>query len=325
MIGYNNKDSIATLFDIFPAKIVKLLQNIDNEKLIEVICDIDRPLIARYLDGSEIELAYTITAKDLQAISTNRLLTAFTANNRCGIDKTLHRIACIRGKDGQSILGLTIRIGRILTPQIDLIADIIDTGESVLFLGKPAAGKTTKLRECADYLSTEGGKRVIIIDSCNEIGGEGNVPHFAVGRARRMPIPQGKKQYEIMLEAVESHNPQVLIIDEISTREEAMACKTIGERGIQLLASAHGERIENLIKNPAINTIIGGAASVTVGDKEASKTGNKVVLKREFMPVFSHIIELTSYKEVQIHSNLEKAVDMFFNGSKFNPEVRISR
>ena len=244
----------------------------------------------------------------------------FDADNRAGLERTLHRISAIRNRRGH-IVGLTCRVGRAVYGTIDIIQDLIESGKSILILGKPGIGKTTMLREAARILAEN--KRVIIVDTSNEIGGDGDVPHPAVGSARRMQVAKPSLQHEVMIEAVENHNPEVIVIDEIGRELEAAAARTIAERGVQLIGTAHGRTLENLLLNPTLSDLIGGIESVTLSDEEARRRGTqKTVLERRSPPTFDVLIEIQERDRLAVHPDVAAAVDTLVRGYPPQPEIR---
>jgi stage III sporulation protein SpoIIIAA len=247
----------------------------------------------------------------------------FGEDNRAGIERTLHRISAIRNRHDK-VVGLTCRVGRALEGTIDIIDDIVRSGQSILLLGRPGVGKTTKLREVARVLADEVNKRVVIVDTSNEIGGDGDVPHPAIGTARRMQVKNPAEQHSVMIEAVENHMPEVVVIDEIGNEGEAQAARTIAERGVQLIATAHGQTLENLMLNPSLCDLVGGIQAVTLSDDEAKRRGTqKTVLERKAPPTFQVVIELLDYDKLAVHGNTQKTVDLMLRGVPPRPEVRV--
>ena len=308
-------------FNIFPEEIQNSLRKLDSyEEMIEVVMDLGRTPEVRYQKHIEKLSENLVTDKDIQSVINN--VGIFDRDNRGGIEKTLHRISSIYNRQGK-IIGLTCRVGRALYGKIDIIKDIVEHGNSILVLGRPGVGKTTLLREIARYSSDVAKKRVIIVDSNNEIGGDGDVPHPGVGSARRMQVPLNKEQHQIMIEAVENHNPQVIVVDEIGTVEEAAACRTIAERGVTLIGTAHGYELKNLITNPTLVDLIGGIQAVTLSDEEAAKRGTqKTVLERKAMPSFDTLIEIDEPDLLKIYRNLASVVDAVLRGNIIEPETR---
>lgn len=312
-------DDLTQLLQVIPADIVEVLSQIDrNDDLIEVIMDLGRVPTARYTDGEYVLLDREITQEDIDAVLMQ--IGDFDADNRSGIERTLHRISGLRNRRGE-IVGLTMRVGRAVYGTVNVIKDIIESGDSILFLGRPGVGKTTMLREAARILAET--KRVVIVDTSNEIGGDGDVPHPAVGKARRMQVPTPNLQHEVMIEAVENHNPQVIIIDEIGRELEALAARTIAERGVQLIATAHGITLDNLLLNPTLSDLVGGVESVTLSDEEARRRGTqKTVLERRSPPTFTILIELEDRNTLHIHSDVAMSVDLHLRGRSLKPEIR---
>jgi stage III sporulation protein SpoIIIAA len=291
------------------------------EDVIEIVLDIGRLPEVRHA-GGKIDCLETepITSSDLEYITAH--VAEFTSDNRSGIPGTLHRISAIRNRQGK-IIGLTCRVGRVVTGTIACIKDFVTQGKSILFLGRPGVGKTTKLREISRLLADDLGKRVIIVDTSNEIAGDGDCPHPAIGKARRMQVRQPEYQKDIMIEAVENHTPEVIIVDEIGTEAEAQASRTIAERGVMLIATAHGNSLENLIKNPALSDLVGGVQSVTLGDDEAKRRGSqKTVLEREKQPTFEIVIEIIDRNTLAVYKDTAEAVDYILRGWPIRPEIR---
>ncbi|CCQ53937.1 Hypothetical protein, contains AAA+ NTPase domain and putative R3H ssDNA-binding domain [Crocosphaera watsonii WH 0005] len=284
-------DDLSQLLDILPSSISHCLKEHPNcDRLVEVVMDLGRVPEARF-PGESIYLGdVPVSAADLE-YSIQRV-GIFSGDNRAGIERTLHRISAMRNRGGD-IIGLTCRVGRAVFGTISMIRDLVETGQSLLLLGRPGVGKTTALREIARVLADDFDKRVVIIDTSNEIAGDGDIPHPAIGRARRMQVATPELQHKIMIEAVENHMPEVIVIDEIGTELEALAARTIAERGVQLVGTAHGNQIENLLKNPTLSDLIGGIQAVTLGDDEARRRGSqKTVLERKAPPTFEIAIEM---------------------------------
>ncbi|MBR1617440.1 AAA family ATPase, partial [bacterium] len=288
---------------------------------IEIVLDIGRIPEIRLGNGKILSLGNdNITREDLDYIT--RQLPEFTSDNRSGIAGTLHRISAIRNRQGK-IVGLTCRIGRVITGTIECIRDFVTQGKSILFLGRPGVGKTTKLREITRLMADELGKRVVVVDTSNEIAGDGDVAHPAIGKARRMQVSQPEFQKDIMIEAVENHTPEVIVVDEIGTELEAQAARTIAERGVMLIATAHGNTLDNLIKNPTLSDLIGGVDTVTLGDDEAKNRGSqKTVLERQKQPTFDIVIEIIDRNTLAIYKDSAQAVDYILRGWPIQPEIR---
>jgi stage III sporulation protein SpoIIIAA len=292
----------------------------DNFELLEVVMDLGRRPEARY-PGREIILAETeVTSEDLDYVVSR--IGEFGDDNRAGIERTLHRISCLRNRRGR-VVGLTCRVGRAVFGTIRVIEDLICTGKSALLLGRPGVGKTTMLREVARVLADDLNKRVVIVDTSNEIAGDGDIPHPAIGQARRMQVPTPALQHAVMIEGVENHMPEVIVIDEIGTELEAIAARTIAERGVQLVATAHGNELENLVMNPTLADLVGGIQSVTLGDEEARRRGTqKSILERKAPPTFDVVVEIQSWERVAVHGDVAETVDAMLRGYSMPAEVR---
>lgn len=319
MMGKRITDNLDALLGVLPPKITARLREINRaDDLLEIILDIGRVPTARFVDR-EITLSDAeVTRDDLDYVVSR--IGEFDADNRAGIERTLHRISAIRNRHGH-IVGLTCRVGRAVFGTIDIIEDLINSGKSILLLGRPGVGKTTMLREAARILAES--KRVVIVDTSNEIAGDGDVPHPAIGRARRMQVREPALQHEVMIEAVENHNPEVIVIDEIGRELEAVAARTIAERGVQLIGTAHGNTLENLLLNPTLSDLIGGIESVTLSDEEARRRGTqKTVLERRAAPTFDVLIEIQDRERLAVHHDVAAAVDAMLRGRPLPPEIR---
>ncbi|WAL62782.1 R3H domain-containing nucleic acid-binding protein [Thermocoleostomius sinensis] len=314
-------DDLNQLLEILPEPIRSQIDSHPHRnQLVEVVLDLGRYPEARFPSGSEYLSDVPVTKSDLQH-SVERV-GMFSGDNRAGIERTLHRISAIRNRAGE-VIGLTCRVGRAIFGTIGMIRDLVETGRSILMLGRPGVGKTTALREIARVLADELNKRVVIIDTSNEIAGDGDVPHPAIGRARRMQVARPELQHQVMIEAVENHMPEVIVIDEIGTELEALAARTIAERGVQLVGTAHGNRIENLIKNPTLSDLVGGIQSVTLGDEEARRRGSqKSVLERKAPPTFDIAVEMLERQKWVVHEDVSETVDNLLRGRQPNPQVR---
>ncbi len=314
-------DDLDVLLAALPPEIVEAIHALpDRESLIEVVLDLGRPPEARYPSSEVMLLEREITERDIAHVVEH--IGSFGDDNRAGIERTLHRISAIRNRNGK-IVGLTCRIGRAVYGTIEIIADFIQTGKSILIMGRPGIGKTTMLREAARVLADEQGKRVVVVDTSNEIAGDGDIPHPAIGKARRMQVRTPSLQHEVMIEAVENHMPQVIVIDEIGTELEAHAARTIAERGVQLIGTAHGNNLDNLMLNPTLSDLIGGIQSVTLGDEEARRRrSQKSVLERKAPPTFDVIVEIQDRERVLVHSDVAQTVDAMLLGEPVAPELR---
>ena len=314
-------DGIAEFLNVLPGIVRQRIEELGTANLIEVVLDYGRPAEVRFNDHVERFTDVVITDLDIEFVS--KSLGDFGTDNRAGIERTLHRISAIRNRH-HKIVGLTCRVGRALEGTIDMIDDIVRSGQSILILGKPGVGKTTKLREVARVLADEVKKRVVIVDTSNEIAGDGDVPHPGIGFARRMQVRIAAEQHNVMIEAVENHMPEVIIIDEIGNEAEALAVRTIAERGVQLIGTAHGQTLENLMLNPSLADLIGGIQAVTLSDAEAQRRGTqKTVLERKAPPTFDVVIELLDYDRLAVHHNVQKTVDMVLRGVPPRPEIRV--
>jgi stage III sporulation protein SpoIIIAA len=312
-------DDLDALLDVLPLDIRHAVEKAnDSENLLEIILDLGRIPTSRFVDH-EINIRDTeVTRAEIDYV--DERTGEFDADNRAGIERTLHRISAIRNRRG-AVVGLTLRVGRAVYGTVDIIQDLIESGKSVLILGRPGVGKTTLLREAARILAES--KRVVIVDTSNEIGGDGDVPHPAVGKARRMQVKVPTLQHEVMIEAVENHNPEVIVIDEIGRELEALAARTIAERGVQLIGTAHGQTLDNLLLNPTLSDLVGGIEAVTLSDEEARRRGTqKTVLERRAPPTFDVLIEIQTRDRFAVHTDIMASVDALLRGFPISPEVR---
>jgi stage III sporulation protein SpoIIIAA len=313
-------DDLHLLIATLPVALQSALQRLPLEDLVEIVMDLGRPAQARFPERAETLLERPVAHDDLAHVLA--LVGEFTADNRAGIEGTLHRISALRNRR-EEVVGLTLRVGRAVFGTIDLIRDLVEDGASLLLLGRPGSGKTTKLREIARILADDAGKRVIVIDTSNEIAGDGDVPHPAIGSARRMQVPHPDRQHAVMIEAVENHMPEVVIVDEIGTVAEANAARTIAERGVQLIGTAHGNTLENLVSNPTLADLVGGVHTVTLSDEEARlRRTQKTVIERKGPPTFSVVVEILSRDEVAVHPDTAAAVDALLRGVSPAPQRR---
>ena len=313
---------LEALLDIFPPAIRQALVNLPKlGDLIEVVIDLGRLPEARFPSDYCYLAQVPASADDIAAVVAK--IGEFGKDNRAGIEQTLHRISCLRNRSGK-IIGLTCRVGRAVYGTIDIILDVVRSGKSILLLGKPGVGKTTALREVARVLSGDLRKRVVIVDTSNEIAGDGDVPHAGIGHARRLQVDTPINQHAVMIEAVENHMPEVVVIDEIGTEAEALAARTIAERGVQLIGTAHGIDLENLLVNPTLSDLVGGVGAVTLSDEEAKRRGTrKTVLERKAPPTFDVVIEIQDRNRLAIHAPISDVVDAMLRGHEPRPEIRV--
>lgn len=314
-------DDLKELIELLPPRIAWNLREKNLDDITEIVLDLGRYPEIRHLDG-KIEYIEKENVKQEDINYLTGRIDEFTTDNRSGIPGTLHRISAIKNRKG-IVIGLTCRIGRVVTGTIHYIEDLVMKGKSILFLGKPGVGKTTKLREIAKLLSDNLGKRVIVVDTSNEIAGDGDIPHCAIGKSRRMQVSSPDRQKDVMIEAVENHTPEVIVVDEIGTEQEALAARTIAERGVMLIATAHGNTLENLIKNPILSDLVGGVDNVTLSDDEARRRSTqKTVMERKKHPTFDILIEIKDRDHLAVYPNVEQAVDYILRGWSIKPEIR---
>ena len=314
-------DDLDALLGALPPEIVAAIHALPNlTGLIEVVLDLGRVPEARFQDAEVTLLDREVTEADIALVVDK--IGSFGDDNRAGIERTLHRISAIRNRAGK-IVGLTCRIGRAVYGTIEIIDDFVESGKSILIMGRPGIGKTTMLREAARVLADDLGKRVVVVDTSNEIAGDGDIPHPAIGKARRMQVRTPSLQHEVMIEAVENHMPEVIVIDEIGTELEAQAARTIAERGVQLIGTAHGNNLDNLMLNPTLSDLIGGIQSVTLGDEEARRRRTqKSVLERKAPPTFDVIVEIQDRERVMVHADVGETIDAMLRGDPVAPELR---
>jgi stage III sporulation protein SpoIIIAA len=312
-------DDLQTLLNVLPPFVKETLEaENDGDNLIEIIMDLGRQPEARFANREMVLTGREVTQADIDYV--NDRIGEFMGDNRAGIERTLHRISGIRNRQGR-VIGLTCRVGRAVFGTVDIVQDILESGQSLLLLGRPGVGKTTLLREAARVLAEK--KRVVIVDTSNEIAGDGDIPHPAIGRARRMQVARPSLQHEVMIEAVENHMPEVIIIDEIGRQLEAEAARTIAERGVQLVGTAHGVTLENLLINPTLCDLVGGIDSVTLSDEEARRRGTqKTVLERRAPPTFDVLVEIQDRQTFAVHHDVARAVDAMLRQKPLPPEIR---
>ena len=316
-----DREELELVLDVLPPAVAAILRKRDDlDQLLEIILDLGRLPEARFVDGAAELDENPVTADDIQNVIGR--IGDFGEDNRAGIERTLHRISAIRNRRGQ-VVGITCRVGRAIFGTMTIIEDLAFSGKNILLLGRPGVGKTTMLREVSRVLSQQARKRVIIVDTSNEIAGDGDVPHPAIGRSRRMQVKSPSAQHGVMIEAVENHMPGTIIIDEMSSEQEAAAARTIAERGVQLIATAHGNTLDNLIMNPTLSDLVGGIQTVTLGDQEARYRGTqKSVLERKAPPTFDVVIEIQGWDKLAVHDNVAQVVDQWLRGFPISPEVR---
>jgi len=313
-------DELEALLRGLPHDIAQRVRALDGlDGLLEIVLDLGRVPEARFTGREEILADREVTAEDLASVISR--IGQFGGDNRAGIERTLHRISALRNRAGK-VVGLTLRVGRAIYGTMEIIRDVVEAGRSILLLGRPGVGKTTLLREVARVLA-ELGKRVVIVDTSNEIAGDGDIPHPGIGRARRMQVATPSLQHAVMIEAVENHMPEVVVIDEIGTEQEAAAARTIAERGVQLIATAHGNTLENLMLNPTLSDLVGGIQTVTLSDEEARRRGTqKSVLERKAPPTFQVLVEIQAYQRVALYYDVAQTVDAILLGMPVAPEIR---
>ncbi len=321
-LGFQVTDDLDALLSALPPHIVEPLRERFHlrPELLEIVMDLGRPPEARFADGEQVLSALEVTPEQIDYVVTR--VGEFNDDNRAGVERTLHRISCIRNRQGR-IVGITCRVGRAVFGTMRIIEDLVTSDQSVLLLGRPGVGKTTMLREIARVLADDFNKRVIIVDTSNEIAGDGDIPHPSLGHARRMQVPQPHLQHNVMIEAVENHMPEVIVIDEIGTEAEASAARTIAERGVQLIGTAHGTHFENLVMNPTLADLVGGIQAVTLGDDEARRRrSQKSILERKAPPTFDVVVEIRTRREVAIHADVGRTVDVLLRGATPRPQIR---
>lgn len=312
-------DQLRDLYRALGSKFQALIEKEDD--LIEVVMDLGRPFQLRYPDGVIEYSDVIITQRDIDNVCKN--LTNFGPDNRAGLDGCLHRISRIIARDGHTVIGLTCRIGKPIPGSEKLIQDLLDQGKSILIVGRPGSGKTSLLRSCSNYLSVEKNRNVIIVDTSDEIAGSGNIPHASVGRARKMPVPQGRTQDQVLLEAVENHLPNVIIVDEISDLKEVDSVLTIGRRGVQILATCHGNVLQDVVDNKTLKHLLGGVKDVAISDENAKLNGGrKTKLERTFPSAFDVVVEIKDFDYINLYLDVDLTVDMLLHDGAVFPEER---
>ncbi|NOK35251.1 AAA family ATPase [Corallococcus exercitus] len=313
-------NDFALLVAVLPPSLQEAVRKLPHAELLEVVMDLGRPPEARLVHGVARLSEAPVDQEALQAVLSR--VGEPGGDNRAGIERTLHRVSAIRNRQGR-VVGLTLRVGRAIQGTIDMLRDLVESGRNLLLLGRPGVGKTTKLREVARVLADALGKRVMVVDTSNEIGGDGDIPHPGIGGARRMQVSRPDRQHDVMIEAVENHMPEAIVVDEIGTAAEAAAARTIAERGVQLVATAHGNTLENLVLNPTLSDLVGGVQTVTLSDDEARRRGTqKTVTERKGTPTFDIVVEMVSRDEVRVHRDTGAAVDRLLTGADVGGEKR---
>jgi stage III sporulation protein SpoIIIAA len=315
------RDDLDAILDALPPDVCQRVRALeDRNGLLEIVMDLGRIPEARFAGREEQLSRREVTAEDIAYVISR--IGQFGGDNRAGIERTLHRISALRNRAGK-VVGLTLRVGRAMYGTMEIVRDVVESGKSILLLGRPGVGKTTLLREIARVLADDLKKRVVVVDTSNEIAGDGDIPHPGIGRARRMQVATPSLQHAVMIEAVENHMPEVIVIDEIGTEQEAQAARTIAERGVQLVATAHGNTLENLMLNPTLSDLIGGIQTVTLGDEEARRRGTqKSVLERKAPPTFQVLVEIQAYQKVSIYQDVAQTVDSILLGMPVSPQQR---
>ncbi|WP_051256403.1 R3H domain-containing nucleic acid-binding protein [Cystobacter fuscus] len=313
-------DDFLLLVGVLPEVLQDAVREMPPGEVLEVVMDLGRPPEARLVGGVARLSEAPVTRKELEQVIAQ--VGSVGEDNRAGIERTLHRVSAIRNRRGK-VVGLTLRVGRAIFGTIDMLKDLIASGQNILLLGRPGVGKTTKLREVARVLADDLGKRVMVVDTSNEIGGDGDIPHPGIGGARRMQVSRPDRQHDVMIEAVENHMPEAIIVDEIGTSAEAAAARTIAERGVQLVATAHGNTLENLVLNPTLSDLVGGVHTVTLSDEEARRRHTqKTITERKGPPTFDVVVEMVSRDEVRVHGDTAEAVDRLLAGEVPGGEQR---
>src|SRR5713101_6006114 len=321
MTMQQQSDELEALLRGLPADLAGRVRSLDGlDGLLEIVMDLGRLPEARFAGREEILRRHEVSAEDIAYVISH--IGQFGGDNRAGIERTLHRISALRNRAGK-VVGLTCRVGRAVYGTVEILRDIVESGRSMLFLGRPGVGKTTMLREVARVLADDLGKRVVVVDTSNEIAGDGDIPHPGIGRARRMQVARTAEQHAVMIEAVENHMPQVIVIEEIGTELEAAAARTIEERCVQLVATAHGNSLGNLLVNPTLSDLVGGIQTVTLGDEEARRRHTqKSILERKAPPTFDVVVEQQSWQELIVHRDVADTVDSMLRGHAVTAEER---
>jgi len=309
-------EELDALFNILPTAIASAIRERPADSLVDIVLDLGRvPKVhveEETKDGRRRIKAHAlplplVTEVDIQTVLGG--IGTLSADNRAGIPHTLHRVSALRARDG-SVIGFTMRVGRVVYGSLKLMGDIVSSGKSVLLVGAPGVGKTTVLREMARVLSDEYHKRVMVVDTSNEIAGDARIPHSGIGSARRIEVPTPNKQALVMLEAVQNHTPEVIIVDEIGSRDEVVSMQAIAHRGVRLVATVHGTSLWQVVNNPSVCALIGGVHPVILSDAEAKlRESKKTVMQRQHPPVYDVAIEITSRSSWVVYPDVAVAVD----------------
>lgn len=233
-------DQFEAILNILPSWI-RLFAREYQEELEEIALQEGRPpslwLGNRFVEGERV-----VEPSDLEAVKQKlkaEYQVEFREDGRAGISGTLHRISALYDRYG-ILVGMTIRLARVVKGLADPIIPFLLDGKSLLIIGPPGVGKTTLLRDVIRQLAIIYGPKVVIVDTSNEIGGEGRVPHPVLGASKRVqvriPDPMKGENHLSMLarayyEAVANHGPQIVVGDEVSSKDDVAVVETIGRRG----------------------------------------------------------------------------------------------
>lgn len=238
----------------------------------------------------------------------------FGSDGRACVANTAHRASVWRGRHGEP-LGVTLRVGRYVPGAARALLPLAQRG-SLLILSKAGMGKTTLLRDLAAALAQGPDMpRVTVVDTSNEIGGDGPIPLPYLGRCRRIQVASREAQSQVMTEVLQNHTPDYVIVDEIATVAEAEAAWSISQRGVHLIGTCHGEHLEGLLQNRALNMLVGGTAQAFLSNEERrlrNKT-RKSVLERPFSSPFPFVVELHERNRGHLYVDVNKAVDLILD------------